>query len=59
MSFIPKIIYQTWKTKILDDKLIDVRDKIQKLNPDYDMKLFDDNDIETWIKGTNYRPNYL
>lgn len=52
MAFIPKIIYQTWKTKILDDKLIDVRDKIQKLNPEYDMKLFDDNDIETWIKRT-------
>ena len=47
---IPKIIYQTWKTKNLDQKLQNVIDKIQKLNPDYKILLFDDNDIENWIK---------
>ena len=51
MRFIPKIIYQTWKTKSLDNKLESVRKKIQNLNPEYEMKLFDDNDIETWIKN--------
>lgn len=50
MPSIPKIIYQTWKTKNLDQKLQNVIDKIQKLNPDYKIILFDDNDIENWIK---------
>lgn len=52
MTFIPKIIYQTWKTKNLDVKLQNIRNKIQNLNPTYEMKLFDDNDIEEWIKNT-------
>ena len=45
MTFIPKIIYQTWKTKNLDVKLQNIRNEIQNLNPTYEMKLFDDNDI--------------
>jgi len=52
MGFIPKVIYQTWKTKNLNEKLQNVRNEIQKLNPTYKMKLFDDNDIDEWIKNT-------
>ena len=52
MSKIPKIIYQTWKTKDLDLELQNVRNKIQNLNPSYEMILFDDDDIELWIKNT-------
>lgn len=52
MTFIPKVIYQTWKTKNLDVSLQNVRNSIQELNPEYEMKLFDDNDIEEWIKNT-------
>jgi mannosyltransferase OCH1-like enzyme len=51
MRLIPKVIYQTWKTKHLDIKLQNVRNKIQQLNPTYEIKLFDDNDIEDWIKS--------
>jgi len=47
---IPKKIYQTWKTKNLSEKLQNVRTRISQMNPDYEMILFDDNDIDVWIK---------
>ena len=47
---IPKIIYQTWKTKQLHPNCIAVQDSIQALHPDYEMKLYDDTDIEEFIK---------
>lgn len=50
MPLIPKVIYQTWKTKNLEPKLEKIRDNIQKKNPDYKIVLFDDDDIEIWIK---------
>jgi len=49
---IPKVIYQTWKTKNVDAKLQNVIDNIQKLNPNYKIVFFDDDDIESWIKNT-------
>lgn len=48
---IPKVIYQTWKTKDLHENCIKIRDNIQKLNPDYEMKLYDDEDIDAFIKN--------
>jgi len=36
---IPKVIYQTWKTKNLHENCIKIRDSIQKLNPEYEMIL--------------------
>jgi len=50
---IPKIIYQTWKTKDLPLNVNTIRDKISKLNPNYKMILYDDNDIDIFIK-TNF-----
>ena len=47
---IPKIIYQTWKTKLLHEKLYIIRDHIQKLNPTYQIILYDDDDMDTFIK---------
>lgn len=47
---IPKKIFQTWKTKNLSEKLRNVRKKISQMNPDYEMILFDDDDIDVWIK---------
>lgn len=52
MSLIPKVIYQTWKTKELDENVKKVRNDIQNLNPSYKMILFDDEDMDTWIKDT-------
>ena len=47
---IPKIIYQTWKTKSLPLNVQKVRDKISKINPEYKLILFDDDDIDNFIK---------
>ena len=56
MSLIPKVIYQTWKTKELDENIKRIRNNIQNLNPYYKMVLFDDEDMNTWIKDT-FRDN--
>jgi len=47
---IPKVIYQTWKTKNLHPVIENIKQDIQKLNPTYKMELFDDDDMDTWIK---------
>ena len=47
---IPKVIYQTWKTKYLPKKVNLVRYNIHKLNPEYTIFLYDDNDIDNFIK---------
>lgn len=47
---IPKIIYQTWKTHELHSNCIRVRNQIQALNPEYEMKLFNDIEIDLFIK---------
>jgi len=47
---IPKVIYQTWKTKNLHPNVQKVRDNIQRLNPSYEMKLFDDAEMDSFIK---------
>lgn len=54
---IPKIIYQTWKTKVVPENCQKIRDEIQKLNPEYQMLLFDDNDIDQFVK--NNFSNYI
>jgi mannosyltransferase OCH1-like enzyme len=59
MNLIPKVIYQTWKTKNLDLPLQMVRNNIQKRNPDYEMVLFDDEDIERWIINTFQQNNLI
>lgn len=47
---VPKVIHQTWKTKELPAACIAVRARIQSLNPDYEMKLYDDADIDRFMK---------
>jgi mannosyltransferase OCH1-like enzyme len=46
---IPKVIYQTWKTKELHENILKIRNNIQLLNPGYEIKLYDDNDIDVFI----------
>ena len=46
---IPKVIYQTWKTKELHPVIKKIQQNIQRLNPDYKMEMFDDNDMDDWI----------
>ena len=50
---IPKIIYQTWFTKTIPDNILYFRKKILNLNPDYKYYLYDDNDMENFVKN-NY-----
>jgi mannosyltransferase OCH1-like enzyme len=52
---IPKHIYQTWKTKILSPNVEAVLQKIQQLNPEYTMHLYDDNDMLVFLQE-NYAP---
>lgn len=48
---IPKVIYQTWITKNLPPSVKSVRERIQNLNPDYKMVLYDDQDMEEFIRN--------
>lgn len=50
---IPKVIYQTWKTKNLNENCIKIKDAIQALNPDYEMILYDDAEMDSFIQN-NY-----
>ena len=50
---IPKVIYQTWKTKNLHENCIKIRESIQALNPDYQIVLYDDADMDSFIQN-NY-----
>lgn len=53
---IPKIIYQTWKTKDLPLNIKKIRDKISEINPQYELILYDDNEMDIFIK-TNFNIN--
>ena len=47
---IPKIIFQTWKTRILPPEVDALRQKMATMNPEYTMMLYDDEDIDMFIK---------
>lgn len=48
---IPKVIYQTWKHKNLSPNIIKIRDNIQNINPGYKIVLYDDDEIDEFIKS--------
>ena len=57
MSLIPKVIYQSWKTKELKNDMLNNVKKLQSLNPEYKYVLYDDNDCQNFILenfGINY-----
>lgn len=47
---IPKVIHQTWKSKSLPKEIEDVRASIAEINPGYEMRMYDDADIEEFIR---------
>lgn len=47
----PKIIHQTWKTKNLDENQKKWQKTILDTYPDYEYKLWDDEDIENFVKN--------
>ena len=58
MNFnIPKIIHQTWKDKILPEWSIKYNNSWKNDYPDWELRLYDDNDNDNFIKE-NY-PDYL
>lgn len=49
-SIIPKYVWQTYKTKDLPAPALALRNGWVSMNPSYNVILYDDNDIETYIK---------
>jgi mannosyltransferase OCH1-like enzyme len=47
---IPKVIYQTWKSKSLPKEIEEVRASIAEIHPGYEMILYDDVDIDEFIR---------
>lgn len=57
MSLIPKVIYQSWKTKNLDGLMSDNVKSIKDMNPEYEYKLCDDADCRKFLLD-NFGVNY-
>lgn len=49
-QLIPKKIHQTWETKNITPGIQSYIDKLKNLNPDFDYKLYDKDDRETFLK---------
>ena len=49
-SIIPKCVWQTYKSKDLPAPALALRNGWVSMNPTYDVILYDDNDIENYIK---------
>jgi mannosyltransferase OCH1-like enzyme len=47
---IPKVIYQTWETKQIPDKIKQKIEEMLKINPNYSYELFDDSDRFYFLK---------
>ena len=54
---IPTVIYQSWKTKNLPDKMKQVVEKTKKMNPEYTYELWDDADCYEFL-FKNFGENY-
>jgi len=48
---IPKVIYQSWKTKDLPKEVEDLRKTYIDKNPGYELKLFDHDDMDEFIRS--------
>ena len=47
---IPKVIYQTWKTKDIPEGIQKKQQEMMQINPGYSLEIFDDADIDAFIK---------
>ena len=57
-SKIPLVIYQTWITKVVPEKMAKTIEKIKNANPEFEHKLFDDTDCRNFIIN-NFNENVL
>ena len=55
---IPKILHQTYHTKFLPEAFLRNQEQLQRNNPNWEYRLYDDDDIETFI-GDAYGPTIL
>ena len=56
---IPKIIYQTWFTKNIPEEILEYRYKMLKKNPDYKYYLYDDIEMNNFVKSNYDNRTYL
>ncbi len=57
MNLIPKVIYQSWKTKSLNPLMSKNVEHLKSLNPEYEYKLYDDSDCRKFMLD-NFGVNY-
>jgi hypothetical protein len=57
MNLIPKVIYQSWKTKKLNPLMSKNVENLKSLNPEYEYKLYDDSDCRKFLMD-NFGVNY-
>lgn len=50
MNNIPKVVFQTWKTKILHPNIMKIIEGMKLNNPNYNFQLHDDDDMNNFIK---------
>ncbi|EZQ11583.1 glycosyltransferase family 32 protein [Acinetobacter sp. Ver3] len=55
---IPKIIHQTYRTKVLPSDIEKIISDLKQLNPDWEYRFYTDDDILNYIK-LNYEPRIL
>lgn len=55
---IPKIVYQTWKSKNLPFDYQQIQSHNQLLNPEYQFILFDDNDLDKFFQQDSMPPSW-
>lgn len=56
--YIPKIIHQSYMSKYVPQEIFDNINKIKKINPNWEYRFYDDNDIINFISA-NYDDNIL
>lgn len=56
---IPKIIYQTWFTKYIPEEILEYRNKMLKKNADYKYYLYDDTDMDNYVRNNFDNNTYL
>ena len=56
---IPKIIYQTWFTKNIPEEILEYRYKMLEKNPDYKYYLYDDIEMDNFVKSNYDNRTYL
>ncbi|PRP77173.1 mannosyltransferase Och1p [Planoprotostelium fungivorum] len=52
---IPKSVWRSWKTKELDSDRMKITNTWKNIAPDWKLHLYDDNDMDEWVKEKYYK----